>query len=591
MKKFSKILLSLICLLGFTASVNAASYSSSISASKTGTTYEYVNGLEISYNKASSYDLYALSQGTYFGSKTTLSNPVEADAGFTYIINNSKVTSSSTKNYYIAQAAVLWYQDYLTNSDANISNTLKNYIINNANTDTVCYYIYKLVNDAKKYSSYASSIVFEDKTITFSKEGDYYYSNIIDVTTYDLRSKPSVKFYNAPKSTTVTNNTLVADGEGSFQIRIPESSLESFTRDDFEVSITGSSYQYTTVIYNNGYDYAIYGRVYSTTNSNIEASLPVMISNVADTKVRIKIVDYNGKYISGLRFNIYSGDCSESTCSNLVNSYTTTSTYTSLNGVLIPGTYTLVIPNYSRYNLPQKKVFTVKNNNTSLQLLTIEGSEYDDNDYYPDDDNDYSDELTRVRIYNNINNSSDYIKVYSTYGILIKSYSSTNANYYLNLAEGSYYIIDSNKTIDKIYFNITSNGKIEVNGKTVSYINVIKNNSSSDNDYYPNDNDYYPDNNDNDYDNNSSNQNNGSNDNVFNEHYDYGDFSVDIETSVDTNTNVSVDVNGCDDCDSTVVDVPITNLSSTLKYILGAIVLSAGLYLVIRNVKKSKNNC
>ena len=58
MGKISKILISLICLLGFATSVSAASYSSSITAYQTGERYEYISGLPIYYNRASSYNLY-----------------------------------------------------------------------------------------------------------------------------------------------------------------------------------------------------------------------------------------------------------------------------------------------------------------------------------------------------------------------------------------------------------------------------------------------------------------------------------------------------------------------------------------------------
>ena len=57
---------------------------------------------------------------------------------------------------------------------------------------------------------------------------------------------------------------------------------------------------------------------------------------------------------------------------------------------------------------------------------------------------------------------------------------------------------------------------------------------------------------------------------------------VTIENKVDVDVKV--------DWVSDNVDCPITSVSSTIKYILGAIILSAGTYLVFRNAKKSKNN-
>ena len=128
MKRFSKILLALMVILGFATSVDAASASSSIYVSANSTRYEYVDGLEVYYTTASGYPVYALDYGTYFNSSTYLRDPELADEGFSYIVNNSNVTSSSNKNYYIAQVAILWYEDYLNGNNNNISSDLKNYI-------------------------------------------------------------------------------------------------------------------------------------------------------------------------------------------------------------------------------------------------------------------------------------------------------------------------------------------------------------------------------------------------------------------------------------------------------------------------------
>ena len=44
MKNFSKILFSLLCILGFATTVKAASYSSTITAYASNTKYEYIEG-------------------------------------------------------------------------------------------------------------------------------------------------------------------------------------------------------------------------------------------------------------------------------------------------------------------------------------------------------------------------------------------------------------------------------------------------------------------------------------------------------------------------------------------------------------------
>ena len=207
MKNFSKILFSLMCILGFATNVKAASYSNTITAYASSTKYEYIEGLPIYYHQASSYNLFVLDTNTRFTTSTTLRDPEEVNAGYAYIVNNSSLTNSSYKNYYIAQVAILWYEDYVNGNNVNISSSMKEYISKNT-SDTVCYYINKLVNNAKTYSTNNSYIKFIDKEITFSKNDSYYYSNVIDVETNNLNSTPSVKLYNAPSSATIINNTV-----------------------------------------------------------------------------------------------------------------------------------------------------------------------------------------------------------------------------------------------------------------------------------------------------------------------------------------------------------------------------------------------
>ena len=60
--------------------------------------------------------------------------------------------------------------------------------------------------------------------------------------------------------------------------------------------------------------------------------------------------------------------------------------------------------------------------------------------------------------------------------------------------------------------------------------------------------------------------------------------SIEITNDVNTTTDVKIEWL------SNIIDCPITSLSATIKYIIGAIALSSGAYLVFRNVKKNKVN-
>lgn len=566
MKRFSKILMVLMIMLGFATSVDAASYSSTITAYASSTAYEYVDGLKIYYNRSGSYNLYLLDIDTYFNSSTTLRDPEVADAGFSYIVNNSNVTSTSAKNYYIAQVAILWYEDYLNGNNNNISSTMKSYITSHT-SDTVCYYINKLVNNAKTYGTDGASIKFIDDEITFTKNGSYYYSNVIDVETNNLNSTPSVKMYNAPTSATIINNSVSADGEGSFQIRIPVSSLTSYTTKDFEVYITGTGYSYSVYQYSNyGSDPVIFGRSYSSTSNTIERSMIATIDGISQTNVRIKTIDSNGNYISGISYYIYSGNCTNTTCdsSDRVYSFTSTSTYTDLSNVLSSGEYTIVRRTNTNYNLPSRVLISVEDT-TSTQTFTV-SEDYNYDNYY-DDDYYYDNDEVTFKIYNDLNDSSNYIKIYDTNGNLVKSYRSTNTSYSVTLEEGTYYIIDSENVLDKLYFKIVDGVlKVKYDGIYYTKTSIDLNDDTYNEDYI------YSDDSENTYYDCESDVCTGTID------------GIDISQTVDTTTDVKVN------WISNIIDTPITDLSSTLKYIVGAVILGAGLVLVVRNVKKSKNN-
>lgn len=559
MKRFSKILLSILSIICFATSVNAASYPNSISVYRSGDKYEYISGLPIYYNQASGYNVYVLNYATNFETRTTLTNAVEADTGFTYIINNSNVTNSSYKNYYIAQAAILMYQDYLRGTN-NISSTLKETISSNT-TDTFCYFINKLFNDAKVYGKNNSTIDFINKDVTFTKNGNYYYSNVINVRTNNLRNTPSVSLYNAPTSSSIINNTVSSNGEGSFQVRIPASSLTTINEKDFEIYISGSAYNNTTYSYSNyGNDSVIYGRVYTSNYNNVEASIPANIKGIGSTNVRISILNDNENFISGLTYNIYSGDCTNSTCysDNLVHTFTTRNNYVELKNVLGKGVYTLVNKtNTNNYNLPTKTKFEVKDTN-SIQYVDVKENSNINN-------NEEEDIKRKINIYNDFDDSANIIKIYSNSGVLVNSYRSNNTNYEIELTEGIYYIIDTKNKMDKLYFKVTSNGSLLVkyeddyvfaNSISLSkknYQDTIIDDNNNDIKYDEENNTYYVD-----------------------------DEDIEITNEVNTTTTI--------EWLSNVIDCPITSLNATLKYIIGAIVISTGLYLVILNVKKSKNN-
>lgn len=562
MKRFFGFLVSILCLLGFATSVSAVS--NSISVYNNNNTYEFIDGLEVNYYRSGSYPVYVLDIDTYYSNYTTLTNPRTVSSGFDYIINNSSPTSNSEKNYYITQIAVLWYEDYLNGNDNNISSSMKTYITNNT-SNTICYYINKLVNNAKNYTD-SNYISISNNNITFTRNGSYYYSNVIYVTTNNLTSTPTVGVYNAPSSTTIVEKNVYANGNGSFQIRIPVSSLDSFNREDFEVYVKGYTNNRVTYSYTyNGTNEALYGYNYSSSNTAVEESIPVILNNISTIgNVRLEVLDANGNNIRNIKYYIYKGNCKNTTCSNsdYVTQFTTNSSYTNFDGILTTGTYTLVRQTNTSYKLNEKELIEVTNRQNTQTIYIYE------NGY-----NSSTSILARnVNIKNSINDYSDIIKIYNSNGTFINSYRSNNTSYNISLNNGNYYIIDSENTF-KVYFEVSSDGKLYITNNNkkeeVSYINL--------------DNYKYNDS----ITNNENDSNNNTNDNYYTD--ENGTIHIDNLENIDS-IEISQEVKTETSWISNIIDCPITSVSSTIKYIIGAIILATGIILTIRNVKKQKNN-
>lgn len=569
MKKFIIILFSLVCLLNYTANVDAASYYNSISANLSSTKYEFVDGLEIYHNKANGYNLYTLSIDTIYDNYTNLTNPTEVSEGYNYIINNGNVTNNANKNYYITQVAILWYEDYLNGNNDNISTSLKEYIKENSN-DTVCYYINKLVNNAKN-SINTNSIEFETDEVTFYKEGSYYYSNIIYVKTNNLYSVPNVGLYNAPSGSSIINSNISKSGEGSFQIRIPYNSVYNRDDIDFEVYVKGNNtnntyYKFTNVNKQDG----ILAINYNSGSTPVEASIPVRIIESDNTTVKIKVVDKNNEAIRGIKYNVYKGECSSDTCKDkdLIYTFVSNNSYVTIEPIINAGEYTFVRMTDSEYDLYKVEIVKV-NDTTSIQShLFKEIGEYEDDKYlYNENYKTYE-----INIYNPNGKSSNVIKIYNE-DDLLGSFRGDAKNYKIELKPEIWYsIIDSDKTLE-IFFTITKNGELYVheNGKDVKRDQINLDNYLL----------RYPI---------SDNENsNNSNESIYENGTIYidnleGVDNIEISQKVETTTDVKID------WISNIIDCPITSISSTIKYIIGAIILALGILLTVKNVKKSKNN-
>ena len=120
--------------------------------------------------------------------------------------------------------------------------------------------------------------------------------------------------------------------------------------------------------------------------------------------------------------------------------------------------------------------------------------------------------------------------------------------------------------MDKLYFRITSYGRLQVKYNNdyvyADYITLDVN----------------------DYNDSLSNEDKLIYDEDSNTYYIVGVGSLEIENKINTKTTVSIEwLND-------IVDCPITSLSKTVKYVIGASIMALGTYFLIKNVKRDKNN-
>ena len=113
-----------------------------------------------------------------------------------------------------------------------------------------------------------------------------------------------------------------------------------------------------------------------------------------------------------------------------------------------------------------------------------------------------------------------------------------------------------------MYFKITDDGRLQVkynnNYVYCDYITLDRN----------------------DYNDSLSNNDDVIYDEESNTYYVDGLDDITIEQTVDTEIEWL----------NNLIDCPITSLSETIKYVIGASIIALGSYLLIKNVKKTKNN-
>ena len=340
-KLFMVILVGLLSFLGVNLTVNADTPPASFESYYLYSMPEYVPGIETKRKPIEGGYVICEDADLYYWQGFTYTLKGEVDDGYIYILEHSVNAEDSVQEYYIRAIATWWYKDYLTGKDTNLSQTQKNTILNSLETNSVSKEIYNLYTGAKSYKQAKGTITFTSSDINFKSDGDYYVSDSISIKSSSLKSFDGVKLNGAPTGTTIINSNVNSNGTGTFQVRVPKSSLTAGQTISFTLTAAGTygvkkAYDYH---YKDDFQDVIYGKVF-TNPKDVSASKTLKVTKEVN-KLTITKVDQNGKNLSGASLTLYKGDCTNSTCTNAYASWTTTSSAKEFTNVPV-GKYTLV---------------------------------------------------------------------------------------------------------------------------------------------------------------------------------------------------------------------------------------------------------
>ena len=201
MKKFKMmtfILVLITLLFGGSLSTYAATTLPDSVTSEPLREVEFIENFPVIVKKTNHGYVYCLNMSHTYAANVTFSKTGEVAAGYNYILNNKPNTGNVDKDFYITQMAVWYYEDYLNNDNFNLVPEVKKYIIRHKDTEEVSGYIYKLYDGAKNYKESKGKIDISPRDITFTKDGEYFVSNDIEVHTENLNGNLSYSLTGSP---------------------------------------------------------------------------------------------------------------------------------------------------------------------------------------------------------------------------------------------------------------------------------------------------------------------------------------------------------------------------------------------------------
>ena len=346
-KVFFTIIMAAMFLVLDTQAVNAEA--SSIKLAKATALDGYVAGIKFYIKRQTNGTyVYCVDKHKYKASNITAKLGGTMDAGVAYILENGfpnkHFTGNSKKDYYITQLAVWWYLDDTTGS-SNLSSSART----GSDNYGLRKYVKQLVAGAKSakskgYQSPSLNAKVSSTKMSLSSDSKYYVSQPINANAKNITGKYNVSIVSAPSGTIITGVKGVKknsfDANDKFLIKIPVNSVGQGKTVSAKVKITASSkiqkaYKYVPT---NGSVQPV-TRLYPVTK-NVSDTIKVTATR---PKVRIKIpavtikkVDKStGKTISGATLVIKDAN------GNVVKTFTSSASGNKFTD-LAAGSYTVV---------------------------------------------------------------------------------------------------------------------------------------------------------------------------------------------------------------------------------------------------------
>ncbi len=432
--------------------------------------YKSVNG--------GAYNVYCMNLDATYAANVTFNRTGTVDPGYIYILNHIPKTSDKDYNFYVAQMAVWWYQDYLNQNNENLHADVKKWVLYHASDEMKSDKHYKLCNDimnlvygAKAFQATnpkakEHKLAISEAKVTFTVDGDYYVSSEIGITATNVE----INKYNL--SGTPAGSKIVKGKNGGVVIKIPKAAIPEGKKLTFKMEVGAKYYDEDAIYYyaNSKYQKMLFGKTVTKENT-LSDSITLSISNVKQPyNVKISKTDITqSKEVAGATLVV------KDETGKVVETWVSTTTVHNI--VLLPG----------KYSLSE----TIAPEGYKLSTTTIEFLLDGEGGLFVKDSTGTYVSVNKVVMINELKDSVSIIKkdsktgktvagavlrIKDANGQTIKEFTTTDGYYSIVLNAGQYsisevsapsgYILSS----EVIYFELTSDGTLKVKNNKGEYV-------------------------------------------------------------------------------------------------------------------------